>query len=105
MILLEDGDPSRLVGFHWTKIDPPGGHVGEVYVVGVDPDYQGRGLGTAVTLLRAAPPIVTDLRAWPTRADAAQLRRTWEVLAEAQGFPVAATDPESFVSRDFLPAR
>nr|WP_284711364.1 TraM recognition domain-containing protein [Brevibacterium sp. XM4083] len=30
--------------------------------------------GTAVTLLRAAPPIVTDLRAWPARADAAQLK-------------------------------
>ncbi|GAA4796804.1 type IV secretory system conjugative DNA transfer family protein [Rothia endophytica] len=30
--------------------------------------------GTAVTLLRAAPPIVTDLRAWPARADADQLK-------------------------------
>ncbi|GAA4486912.1 hypothetical protein GCM10023171_23810 [Microbacterium panaciterrae] len=30
--------------------------------------------GTAVTLLRTAPPIVTDLRAWPTRADAARLK-------------------------------
>lgn len=30
--------------------------------------------GTAVTLLRAAPPIVTDLRAWPARGDAAQLQ-------------------------------
>lgn len=30
--------------------------------------------GTGVTLLRSAPPIVTDLRAWPTRPDAAQLR-------------------------------
>ncbi|WP_417235207.1 type IV secretory system conjugative DNA transfer family protein [Arthrobacter sp.] len=30
--------------------------------------------GTAVTLLRAAPPIVTDLRAWPARSDAAQLQ-------------------------------
>ncbi|MEJ1092578.1 type IV secretory system conjugative DNA transfer family protein [Microbacterium istanbulense] len=29
--------------------------------------------GTAVTLLRAAPPIVTDLRAWPDRPDATQL--------------------------------
>ena len=28
--------------------------------------------GTGVTLLRSAPPIVTDLRAWPTRPDAAQ---------------------------------
>lgn len=30
--------------------------------------------GTAVTLLRAAPPIVTDLRAWPARGDAAKLQ-------------------------------
>lgn len=48
-----DGDP-RMAAFHWTKVEPPqaGGTVtGEVYVVGVDPDYQGRGLGRAVTLL------------------------------------------------------
>lgn len=47
------GEP-RLAAFHWTKVEPPqsGGTVtGEVYVVGVDPDYQGRGLGRAVTLL------------------------------------------------------
>nr|WP_241742573.1 TraM recognition domain-containing protein [Microbacterium lacticum] len=31
--------------------------------------------GTGVTLLRSAPPIVTDLRAWPTRPDATQLGR------------------------------
>lgn len=30
--------------------------------------------GTGITLLRAAPPIVTDLRAWPDRPDSAQLR-------------------------------
>ena len=30
--------------------------------------------GTAVTLLRSAPPIVTDLNAWTNRADAGQLR-------------------------------
>ena len=51
LILLEDDDPSRLVGFHWTKIDPPGGHVGEVYVVGVHPDCQGRGLAVASAVL------------------------------------------------------
>jgi mycothiol synthase len=41
----------RMVGFHWTKVhdaDPP---VGEVYVVGVDPDAQGLGLGRALTLI------------------------------------------------------
>jgi mycothiol synthase len=46
----------RLAGFHWTKIhggDGAGhGHesIGEVYVVGVDPDQRGGGLGRALTL-------------------------------------------------------
>ena len=41
----------RLAGFCWTKLhadlDPP---VGEIYVVGVDPDFQGLGLGRQLTL-------------------------------------------------------
>ncbi|MFC5746045.1 mycothiol synthase [Actinomadura rugatobispora] len=37
-----------LAGFHWTKIHPDG--LGEVYVVGVDPDAQGLGLGRTLTL-------------------------------------------------------
>ncbi|MQA87301.1 MAG: mycothiol synthase [Streptosporangiales bacterium] len=60
----------RLVGFHWTKVHggdmgggPEGqgggkrggrhGHepIGEVYVVGVDPDERGYGLGKALTLV------------------------------------------------------
>ncbi|WP_434452357.1 mycothiol synthase [Lentzea sp. E54] len=39
----------RLAGFHWTKIHTPA--LGEVYVVGVDPDRQGGGLGRALTLV------------------------------------------------------
>lgn len=41
----------RLVGFCWTKIhhdvEPP---VGEIYVIGVDPEFHGRGLGRELTL-------------------------------------------------------
>ena len=67
--LAERGD--RLVGFHWTKVhgghggDAPHEHdtehpehehhdhppIGEVYVVGVDPGEQGRGLGPYLTLV------------------------------------------------------
>ncbi|MCW2749695.1 MAG: mshD [Aeromicrobium sp.] len=36
----------RLIGFHWTKVENGGG---EVYVVGIAPDAQGGGLGTALT--------------------------------------------------------
>ena len=36
----------RIIGFHWTKVEDG---VGEVYVVGIDPDEQGGGLGTALT--------------------------------------------------------
>ncbi|HEY6794163.1 MAG TPA: mycothiol synthase [Kineosporiaceae bacterium] len=54
----EDGE---LIGFHWTKVhggttqgDGAAGHahdpIGEVYVVGVDPRQQGRGLGRALTV-------------------------------------------------------
>ncbi|MGQ4600231.1 mycothiol synthase [Nocardia sp. R6R-6] len=43
--------PDRLLGFHWTKVhheeNPP---LGEVYVVGIDPAAQGRGLGRLLTL-------------------------------------------------------
>jgi mycothiol synthase len=51
----------RLLGFHWTKVHaavtqtdgtpaPPRERIGEVYVLGVDPDAQGTGLGGALTL-------------------------------------------------------
>jgi mycothiol synthase len=36
----------QVIGFHWTKVED---QIGEVYVVGIDPDAQGLGLGTALT--------------------------------------------------------
>ena len=66
-----EGGQRRLIGFHWTKVhgghggDVPHEHdtdhpahehhdhppIGEVYIVGVDPAAQGRGLGPALTLV------------------------------------------------------
>ncbi len=59
------GDPDdggQLLGFHWTKVHPPGSvggtaaekAIGEVYVLGVDPDAQGMRLGRALTDLGLA---------------------------------------------------
>jgi mycothiol synthase len=55
------GDPDAggvLLGSHWTKVHPPGDvadePVGEVYVLGVDPDAQGLRLGRALTDLGLA---------------------------------------------------
>lgn len=43
-----DDASGQLLGFHWTKVHGP--DLGEVYVVGVDPAAQGRGLGATLTL-------------------------------------------------------
>jgi len=61
LFLAFDADTGGLLGFHWTKTHGPGsggqersdpGNVlGEVYVVGVDPDAQGRGVGSTLTLV------------------------------------------------------
>lgn len=51
-LLLVERD-GRVVAFHWTKVEP-GSSSGEVYVVGVDPSEQGRGLGGPVTALGLA---------------------------------------------------
>jgi len=51
-------DGGDLLGSHWTKVHPPGDAgdeaVGEVYVLGIDPDAQGMRLGRALTDLGLA---------------------------------------------------
>lgn len=48
LFLAFDDDSRDLLGFHWTKVHERG--PGEVYVLGVDPSAQGRGLGRYLTL-------------------------------------------------------
>jgi mycothiol synthase len=48
-LLLVDDTTGALAGFHWTKVHADV-DAGEVYVVGVAPQYQGRGLAKPLTL-------------------------------------------------------
>ncbi|MET4429090.1 mycothiol synthase [Mycolicibacterium sp. 624] len=61
LFLAFDEQTGGLLGFHWTKVhspgpsgqeqSDPGNGLGEVYIVGVDPAAQGRGLGATLTLV------------------------------------------------------
>ncbi|MDN7121915.1 mycothiol synthase [Nocardioides sp. ChNu-153] len=76
LLVAEDTATGAMLGFHWTKTTPGDdsgdgsgddtGPVGEVYVVGVAPQAQGRGLGKLLTLaglhhLEAQHPRVVEL--------------------------------------------
>jgi mycothiol synthase len=51
-LLHHDDETGALAGFVWTKVhDELAPRVGEIYVIGVDPRFQGRGLGRTLTLL------------------------------------------------------
>jgi mycothiol synthase len=49
LFMAVDERTDKLLGFHWTKVHAD--DLGEVYVVGVDPGAQGRGLGATLTLI------------------------------------------------------
>lgn len=79
--------PRQVLGFHWTKLD---GGVGEVYVLGIDPAAQGRGLGKVLLLaglnhLRSRGASVVDLY---VEADNTAARQLYEPL----GFTTHITD-------------
>lgn len=78
LILLEEDATGEIAGSHWTKIPPEEKGVGEVYVVAVDPAYQGRGLGGPLTTLG-----LQHLHARGVR--------TVELYVEADNAPAVAT--------------
>ncbi len=80
-----------LAGFHWTKVHDDGSEpAGEVYVVGVDPSYQGTGLGKALTVIGVRHLHDSGLRTVELYVDGANAaaRRLYDAL----GFAEAAVD-------------
>ena len=90
----DPGDPGRLAGFCWTKIHEPTApgepRLGEIYVIGIDPDHHGKGLGvpmTAAGLTWLADQGLTTGMLY-VEADNAPAIRTYEKL----GFTLHRTD-------------
>lgn len=50
LLAVDDQAGGKVLGYHWTKVHTEPEHIGEVYVLGVDPAAQGRRLGGALTL-------------------------------------------------------
>ncbi|ROR72499.1 mycothiol synthase [Bogoriella caseilytica] len=91
------GSPApRLAAFLWLKIEPgadrAGPQEGEIYVLGVDPQEQGRRWGSRLTSLALARLAARGLRhaALYVEADNIAARRTYE----RKGFATAAVDTQ-----------
>lgn len=83
-------DSDRLVGFHWTKVHERPEPLGEVYVVGVDPDERGTGLGRALTVAGLEHLVAAGV---PTLMLYADESNTPAVrMYERLGFTIASTD-------------
>lgn len=93
LFLAFDEATGALLGFHWTKVhDAAEQATGEVFVVGVDPAAQGRGLGRLLTLIgvehlarRLGPDSAVMLY---VESDNVAAVRTYQTL----GFTVASVD-------------
>lgn len=94
-LLLAVDDDGTLLGFHWTKQHDQ--HTGEVYVVGIHPSAQGRGLGRLLTvagLQHLASRGVAEVILY-VESDNAPARHVYEGV----GFSHAASDTHVQYSR------
>jgi mycothiol synthase len=91
LIGLWDGD--RLAAFHWVKRHPGG--LGEVYVLGVDPAYAGRGLGSVVLGAGLSRLGVLPVQLY-VESDNTRARR----LYESAGFVIAEVHAHYALLRD-----
>ncbi len=88
-------DDRGLAGFCWTKIHPAAppnepAPLGEIYVIGVDPDRQGTGLGRALVVAGLASIAKRGIRVGMLFVDAANAPAV--ALYEALGFTTARVD-------------
>ena len=87
------GRPAGLAGFNWTKVHPPGSDdatLGEIFVIGIDPDHQGTGLGRALALAGLESLAARGVRTGLLYVDGANAPAVG--LYEALGFTVHRRD-------------
>lgn len=94
LFLAFDDSTQDLLGFHWTKVHGSGSGegLGEVYVLGVDPAAQGRGLGSVLTAV-GLQHLLARLGSGATvmlyvESDNTAAKKTYEAL----GFGVSSVD-------------
>ena len=87
-----------LAGFCWTKVHEEPERLGEIFVIGVDPDAQGLGLGRALVI--AGLDHLAQVRGCPTGVLYVAAANTPAVtLYESLGFVIARTDTALVLER------